>query len=88
MRVEMLIKIGGFRDGAEWPDVGGTIEVPDHEAGDLLGNGYAKEATDEDATTTADPAPIDEGEARAEDGDAGAAPEPVKPARKPRTRRA
>lgn len=87
MRVEMLIKIGGFRDGAEWPDVGGTIEVPDHEADALIGNAYARKAIDEDTTPAPDSAPIDEGQARAEDGDAAAAPEPVKPARKPRARR-
>ena len=44
MRVQMNVKIGGYRNEAEWPEVGGVIEVPDHEGRDLIAVGYAKEA--------------------------------------------
>lgn len=41
MRVRMTKHITGYRNGVEWPEVGGVIDVPDHEARDLIGNGYA-----------------------------------------------
>lgn len=90
MRVEMLTQISGTRDGQEWPHPGDTIDVPDHEAADLIRAGYAKEAAD---APTPDPVPApvadeDRDEpAPAEDGDAAEPTEPVapvKPARAPR----
>lgn len=48
MRVQMTKHIGGYRNGEEWPDIDGIIDVPDHEAVDLIANGYAKEADDAD----------------------------------------
>lgn len=92
MRVVMLTQISGFRDGVEWPPAGSALDVPAHEAADLIRAGYAKEATD---APTPDPAPVVEAEdgdaaAPAEDGDAPAETGPVvgpaKPAR--RTRKA
>lgn len=56
MLVSMLTKIGGYRNGLEWPDRGGTIDVPDHEAADLIANGYAEPATAEEAPDAPDPA--------------------------------
>lgn len=53
MNVTMRIKIGGYRNGEEWPDAGGTIDVPDHEADSLIANGYAT------ATPVVD-APVDD----------------------------
>lgn len=41
MRVVMLIHISGTRDGAYWPEVGGTIDVPAAEASDMIACGYA-----------------------------------------------
>jgi hypothetical protein len=80
----MRTKIGGFRDGLEWPDRGGYLEVPDHEGEDLIRAGYAKEAVDEapledgdeDAAPNGDGTPAEDGNAVAtEDGneDTGAA---------------
>lgn len=87
MRVEMTTQISGWRDGQEWPRPGEAIDVPDHEAADLILAGYAKEASD---APTPDPAPApvveEDGDepSPAEDGDG--APEakqvaPVKPTR-------
>ena len=58
MRVRMKTKIGGYRNEAEWPDVGGCLTVPDHEGRDLIAVGYAEEAPD-----------ADEDERAADDGD-------------------
>jgi hypothetical protein len=41
-KVKMLMKISGERNGVEWPDVGGTIDVPKDEAESLVSNGYAE----------------------------------------------
>lgn len=57
MRVQMNTKIGGFRDGVEWPAAGGVIDVPAHEAADLIANGYAKIEEDTDGEQT-DPADL------------------------------
>lgn len=81
MRVEMIQHITGTRDGVEWPLKGGTIDLPDHEAADLIGAGLAKEATGEAAPEAADAAPEDgPDEAPAENGDAAPEDEPVQPA--------
>lgn len=80
MLVRMVKKIGGFRDGVAWPEVGETIDVPDHEASGLVGNGYAREATD--AATAAGPEgdPTDDaGADAADDGDPTPAASAVKP---------
>lgn len=90
MRVEMIQHITGTRDGVEWPLAGGTIDLPDHEATDLIGAGLAKEATDEAAPAPADE-PTGDGpdEAPAEDGDAAPAVEPdVEPVEAPKPKRA
>lgn len=92
MLVRMTTTIGGYRNGEPWPTVGGTIDVPDHEAADLIRNGYAEAASDvpaEEATDDAppsiddDPAPAgDDAGPAADDSDPPAADEP-----KPKTRR-
>lgn len=46
MLVRMKTKIGGYRNGAEWPNRGGTLDVPDNEGRDLVAAGYAEEARD------------------------------------------
>jgi hypothetical protein len=94
MRVRMIQHITGTRDGIEWPLAGGEIELPDHEAADLIGAGLA--APLEGATNEAVPEPGPEAadgpdQTSAEDSDGEAADEPgetvepVKP--KARTRK-
>lgn len=68
MRVEMKTKIGGYRDGVEWPDKGGVIDVPAHEADGLIANGYAVVAPDE----IEEDVDADQGQAVDGDGDASA----------------
>ena len=41
MRIKMIAQLSGFRDGAEWPVVGGELEVPDAEGALLCANGQA-----------------------------------------------
>ncbi|TFD74731.1 hypothetical protein [Cryobacterium fucosi] len=43
MKIRMLAKISGTRDLVDWPDVGGTINVPADEAQSLIENGLAAE---------------------------------------------
>lgn len=58
----MTRNLHGYRQGVEWPAKGETIDIPDHEAADLVANGYAiaaaeateEETTDEDTTDTTD----------------------------------
>jgi hypothetical protein len=73
MRVQMKTKIGGYRDGVEWPQIGGTIDVPDHEAAGLIGNGYAQLVEDDDAGQ-AESAPTDGPDEEAADGSDQPAP--------------
>ena len=41
MRVKMRDKISGTRNGVEWPDPGGEIDLPDAEAAKYCANGLA-----------------------------------------------
>jgi hypothetical protein len=41
-QVRMLRALSGFRDGVEWPPVGGVLDVPDAEADDLERIGVAE----------------------------------------------
>jgi hypothetical protein len=66
--VQMNQKITGYRDGAEWPEVGGVIDVPASEAALLIANGYAKEASDGSSPATADDAADDASAPSVEDG--------------------
>lgn len=77
MRVQMKTRIGGFRNGEEWPAPGGVIDVPDAEADSLIANGYARPAPDEptDEATDIDEEvddDADQGQAADADGDAPA----------------
>lgn len=95
MRVRMIQHITGTRNGEEWPLAGGEIDLPDHEAADLIGAGLAAqtEGAPDEAAPEPGPEAADEpdGEANS-DGDAdpadepGEVAEPVKP--KARTRKA
>lgn len=43
MQVKMRVKITGTRDGSDWPDPGGVVDLPEDEARQLLGMGAAVE---------------------------------------------
>lgn len=64
MKVRMLVEISGTRDGEEWPKRGGTIDVPEPEAQDLIANKFAEIAADEPVIETAAVAPATETAAR------------------------
>jgi hypothetical protein len=49
MHVKMLSTITGTRNGADWPAVGGVIELPDGEAVDMIAAGLAEAASTERA---------------------------------------
>lgn len=81
MRVRMKTKIGGYRDGAEWPEPGEYIDVPAHEAADLIANGYAQEAdsadeNDDSAVDGRAPSHADATAPEAADGDGNPAADP------------
>lgn len=42
MLIKMTANITGTRDGVDWPAVGGTLDVPDSEAADLIAAGLAE----------------------------------------------
>lgn len=71
MRVRMTHNIGGFRNGAPWPRKGDSIDLPDHEAADLIQVGYAEpaEETTDAPEPTAEPAPGSDAAAAALDPD-------------------
>lgn len=59
MIIKMFVKISGTRNGEDWPEAGGTIELPEDEARNLISNGWAMEvplATIRVATLSAEPA--------------------------------
>lgn len=41
-RVKMTQRLSGTRDGEQWPDVGGELDVPDAEAETLEALGHAE----------------------------------------------
>lgn len=41
MKIRMRARISGTRDGADWPDAGGTISLDDAEADALVAAGMA-----------------------------------------------
>ncbi|HEY5835973.1 hypothetical protein [Streptomyces sp.] len=49
MRVRMKIQISGTRDGQDGPAPGGVIDLPDAEAGFMIGSGAAEDAATEPA---------------------------------------
>ena len=55
MKVTMIVKLSGSRDGKDWPNVGEEIDVPDAEAVQLLGTGLARAVQSAPEKATADP---------------------------------
>lgn len=102
MIVTMKTQIGGYRNGEAWPPAGGTVDVPDHEAADLIANGYAEEANDAPDAAHDDPVPADDHEPAAADDHEPADPadqdiadpavtevvDPAEPVKRTRTRKA
>lgn len=43
--VQMVAGISGTRNGQDWPAPGGTLEVPEAEAGELIAAGLAVAST-------------------------------------------
>ena len=41
MKVRLIYKLDGTRNGEPWPAIGGTIDVPMSEAIELISHGYA-----------------------------------------------
>ena len=73
-QVRMLRTLSGFRDGVEWPPVGGLLDVPASEADDLERIGVA-ERVNAKSTITPEAAVAVEPET-------AAAPKPRRAARK------
>lgn len=42
MKIKMLTRIEGTRNGVRWPEAGTVIELPDGEAADLCSTGLAE----------------------------------------------
>ena len=42
MNVQIIAQISGLRNGIDWPPAGGTINLPDAEASDLIAAGIAR----------------------------------------------
>ncbi|HVV37589.1 MAG TPA: hypothetical protein VHC63_13350 [Acidimicrobiales bacterium] len=82
----MKLKIQGYRNGVPWPEVGDELDVPEHEADDLISQGYAEEAISEGTSRRPHSAPAaDPAENAASEPDGAGAPEPdAKPVRGPR----
>ena len=76
MRVRMKATLSGTRDGAEWPERGGTVDLPDDEAAHLIAAGLAE---------AGDGAEPREENAKAPDTTEKAVPKPA--ARKPSARK-
>lgn len=92
MRVRLIQSLTGYRDGIAWPEAGQEIELPDWEAENLIGVGYATAVAGGDVETPEDGGEIvdtsggDVDEAGSEPG--AAAPAGSDPAPEPkRTRR-
>lgn len=41
MRVRMKVSLSGTRDGQDWPQAGGSVDLPDDEAAHLVTGGLA-----------------------------------------------
>lgn len=43
MRVRMKVTISGTRDGENWPERGGVVDLPDEEARQMIAGGLVEE---------------------------------------------
>jgi len=50
MKVQMITQISGTRNGADWPAVGGVVDLPEGEAKDIIQAGLARVPVVETAT--------------------------------------
>ena len=53
MKVQMVVRISGSRNGVDWPQVGGVFDVPDAEGYDLIFSGIARVPVKRVETATA-----------------------------------
>jgi hypothetical protein len=60
VKIRMKLKILGTRDGVRWPEAGGTVTLPEHEAARLCANGLATPVVEDDTEKAVAP----EGEKR------------------------
>ena len=67
MRVRLIHSITGYRDGVAWPEAGQEIELPDWEAENLIGVGYATAVAGDELETPEDGGVVVAGSGR--DGD-------------------
>ncbi|MDV7220611.1 hypothetical protein [Streptomyces prunicolor] len=49
MRVRMKVTISGTRDGETWPERGGSVDLPDDEAEQMVAAGLAEEHDGDEA---------------------------------------
>lgn len=47
MKVKLKVNLSGTRNGAEWPAVGGVVDLPDAEAAQMLASGMASSVKDD-----------------------------------------
>lgn len=47
MRVRMKAAISGSRNGEDWPPAGGTLDLSDEEAAQLIGQGLAVDGSED-----------------------------------------
>lgn len=80
MRIRMKVSVSGTRNGEPWPAKGGTVELPQDEAKNLVAIGLAVEADDEESGE-----PAEENAQAPADAETAAPrkPSPRKPAPKP-----
>ncbi|WP_426404222.1 hypothetical protein ACN9M0_24795 [Streptomyces sp. R-07] len=62
MRVQMRVKVSGTRDGVEWPDRGGVVDLPEEEAAQLVHARLAEPAGDERVPVEESATPADDTE--------------------------
>lgn len=80
MRIRMKVSVSGTRDGESWPAKGGTIDLPEDEAKNLIATGIAAEDGDEGQGE-----PVEENAQAPADEETAAPrkPSPRKPSAKP-----
>lgn len=57
MKVRMAVSLSGTRDGADWPAIGETIDLPNDEAVGYLNAGICVPVEDDAVEAAVDPAP-------------------------------
>lgn len=45
MKIELKVNVSGTRDGIEWPPMGGSVDLPESEAAQMVAAGLASAVT-------------------------------------------